>query len=86
MLELITNLYVTLLTGIAHCTGGATPLNEPPGFWGCGVVVSHPLRMRRVPGSNPGVSSFVKVCVCVRTPRKELQHARPLWVAFPLAC
>ena len=29
-------------------------------LWGCGVVVSHPLRMRRVPGSNPGVS------ICMR--------------------
>ena len=28
-------------------------------IWDCGVVVSHPLRMRRVPGSNPGDSSFV---------------------------
>ena len=26
---------------------------------GCGVAVSHPLRMRRAPGSNPGSSSFV---------------------------
>ena len=25
-------------------------------YRGCGVVVSHPLRMRRVPGSNPGDS------------------------------
>ena len=27
-------------------------------IWDCGVVVSHPLCMRRVPGSNPGESIF----------------------------
>ena len=26
--------------------------------WGCGVVVSHALRMRKAPGSNPGTSTI----------------------------
>jgi hypothetical protein len=30
--------------------------------WGCGVVVSHLLRMQRVPGSNPGVSTLFSAC------------------------
>ena len=35
---------------------------RPAGAWGCGVVVSHLLRMQRVPGSNPGVSTLFSAC------------------------
>ena len=42
----------------------------------CGVVVSHPLRMRRVPGSNPG-ESILLLPLCGQIPVSDRLFAAP---------
>jgi hypothetical protein len=39
-----------------RCQGKILSIRVRVHIWDCGVVVSHPLCMRRVPGSNPGGS------------------------------